>query len=471
MQHNIIIDSDSYKVSHEALAPKIEGAYSYFESRGGEFDYTVFFGLQALLQQYLIGKVVTQDRLEEADRIISAHMPGNDYFNRAGWQHIIDDHGGHLPLRIKAAPEGSVIPISNILMSVKSTCERCAWVVNYIETLLSRVWYPSTVATLSRFTKEIINRYWTETVGHTEGTGFSLHDFGSRGVSSAESAAIGGTAHLVTALGTDTMVALKFAEEFYAANIETLGFSIPASEHSCATALGPDGEEEVFKAMVDRIPAGLLSVVADSYDIYNFVDYIVGQKYRDKILAREGTLIVRPDSTTDRHPEPEAEMVWILESLWANFGGETNDLGYRVLNPKVAAIWGDGITPAGIQRILEAMKEAGFAASNCAFGMGGGLLQKVNRDTARFAYKSSAQKRDGLWHDVWKKPQASKAFAKTSKRGRLSLIPFDGSVTTVSEANHPDDLLQTVFEDGEIVKRYTFDEVRANAALKSPVVA
>lgn len=465
MNHNLILDSDSYKVSHKALSPDIEGAYSYFESRGGAFDYTVFFGLQALLQQYLAGEVVTQAKLDEAERVISAHMPGNDFFNREGWQHIIDDHGGRLPLRIKAVPEGSVIPTSNILMSVESTCSRCAWVVNYTETFLSRVWYPCTVATLSRTTKETINQYWVETVGHTDGTAFSHHDFGSRGVSSAESAAIGGAAHLVIAKGTDTMVALPFLLEHYAADLDDLAFSIPASEHSCATALGPDGEADVLAAMLDRVPTGLISVVADSYDVYHFVDHLVGERFKEKILARDGTLIVRPDSVTDLHPNPADEMVWILESLWKNFGGTTNELGYRVLNPKVAAIWGDGLDKEGIRSILEAMKSAGFAASNCAFGQGGGLLQRVDRDTARFAYKSSAQKRNGQWHDVWKQPQASKAFSKQSKKGRLSLVEYEGKLITISQPDHPNDILQEVFCDGELTTHCTFAEVRERATL------
>ena len=239
------------------------------------------------------------------------------------------------------------------------------------------------------------------------------------------------------------------------------------TEHSVMTALGEDGEEDVVRRLLETYPTGILSVVADSYDYYHFVSECVGSLFYDDIIRRDGVFVVRPDSVTPEHPTPESLILWTLETLWGHYGGVTNEQGFKVLNPHVRILWGDGIDAAGIERILDEACNHGFAASNLVFGMGGGLLQKVNRDTQRFAFKSSAQKRDGVWHDVFKKPLS---LDKASKPGRLSLIPFDGGVTTVAEPDHHDDLLREVFKDGVMLNMSTFDEVRSRAAVSMPSV-
>jgi nicotinamide phosphoribosyltransferase len=233
------------------------------------------------------------------------------------------------------------------------------------------------------------------------------------------------------------------------------------------TARGREGEMDVVDQLLDEYTEGILSVVADSYNVYNFVDQL-GTRFRERVLAREGgPFVVRPDSITDQDRTPESLVVTLSHSLWHYFGGETNAKGYRVLNPAVRILWGDGINPDGIEKILGRAAEAGFSAENYVFGMGGGLLQKVNRDTQRFAFKASAIKRNGEWHDVQKQPlDASKA----SKKGRLKLTrDLEGDYATES-INEPvfshvdvDDVLQTVFEDGELKNELTFDEVRKNA--------
>lgn len=464
MNKNICLTTDSYKLNHWDQYPAgTEKVYSYFECRkGAKFAETPFFGLQYIIKNHLEGVVVTREKIENAAKLCKAHFGDEKYFNREGWEYILNSHGGKLPVVIKAVEEGTVVPINNVLMTIENTDNNCFWLTNFLETILSQVWYPITVASLSREVKVTLNEYFTLT---SDGglLNFGLHDFGFRGASSWESAGIGGAAHLINFLGTDTVVAMEIAVNYYNADLNGLAFSVAATEHSVMTALGKNGEEQVVENLLNEYPTGILSVVSDSYDIYNFVSNIVGTKFKDRILARDGVFVVRPDSITPTHPTPEEEMVWIMENLWANIGGTINSKGYKVIDPSVRVLWGDGIDLEGIKKILYAVTKAGFATENIAcFGMGGGLLQKVNRDTQRCAFKCSAQYRDGQWYDIQKNP---KDVSKASKKGKLKLIKVDGEFETVGENDPGEDYLKVVFYNGVLVNEVDFATVRKNAAL------
>ena len=464
MNKNICLTTDSYKLNHWNQYPAgTEKVYSYFECRkGAKFAETPFFGLQYIIKNHLEGVVVTREKIENAAKLCKAHFGSEKYFNREGWEYILNSHGGKLPIVIKAVEEGTVVPINNVLMTIENTDNKCFWLTNFLETILSQVWYPITVASLSREVKINIKEYLDLT---SDGglLNFGLQDFGFRGASSWESAGIGGAAHLINFLGTDTVVAMEVAVNYYNANLDNLAFSVPATEHSVMTALGKDGEEQVVENLLNEYPTGILSVVSDSYDIYNFVSNIVGTKFKDRILARDGVFVVRPDSITPTHPTPEAEMVWIMDTLWNHFGGTLNKKGYKVINPCVRVLWGDGIDIDGIKKILYAITMVGFATENIAcFGMGGGLLQKVNRDTQRCAFKCSAQYRNGQWYDIQKNP---KDVSKASKKGKLKLIKIYGEFETVGENDPGEDYLKVVFENGVLVKEIDFDTVRKNVAL------
>ena len=464
---NPILATDSYKIGHAAMYPEGTTAiYSYFEARkGAALPETVFFGLQALLDRFLT-QPVTQADLDEAVELTNAHF-GAPLLNVEGWQRIIDVHGGKLPLRIKAVPEGTVVPINNVMMTVENTDPELPWLTNFVESLLTHVWYPSTVASVSRSVKQVMAKYLDVTAENRDALTFMLHDFGYRGVSSHESAEMGGAGHLLNFRGTDTLPAMTMLLDHYDADLADLAFSVPATEHSVMTALGERGEPGVISQLLANYPTGILSVVADSYDYYRFVDEFVGVVFREQILAREGRFVVRPDSVTKDHPTPEALVEWTLHSLWRTIGGTTNSKGYKVLDDHVRVLWGDGIGPAGIERIMEVATAAGFSVENLVFGMGGGLLQKINRDTQRFAFKCSARRDENGWHDVWKKPLD---ISKASKAGRMSLIPYDHSVTTVAWPNAAEDLLQVVFENGEVVSRSTLAEARERAEVKAPAL-
>lgn len=498
---NILFMTDSYKVSHaQQYLPNTTNVYSYFESRkGAENDETVFVGLQYILKEYLEGQVITQEKIDEAEFLYGIHF-GTDIFNKAGFEYILNNHGGVLPIRIKAVPEGTPVTVSNILMSIEVLDEQCNWVMgwlsNFLETILTHVWYPSTVATRSREIKKVIYANLVKSCETPDlALPFCLHDFGCRGVSSMESAGIGGMGHLVNFCGTDTVQAMVFARDYYYADLKTLAFSVPASEHSVATSAGPDGEYDYLLRMIRKYPNGIVSIVADSYNISRFIkEYMRDAK--DEIIERwkNGTsplnrVVVRPDSPRWEGDTPHAQIAWILETLWDIFGGTINSKGYRVLHPAVGVIYGDGLSKneiCGIYNYVtnhnnfgntkyaylgnhvdntdQGERAKGFDCSSIVVGQGGGLLQKVNRDTQRFAFKCSAQKRDGIWYDVSKNPLDK---TKASKAGRLALIKEDGQYQTVriEELNGRKDLLETVFENGKLVKEYTFEQVRENAKL------
>jgi nicotinamide phosphoribosyltransferase len=444
-----ILRTDSYKVSHFKQYPEgTTNIYSYLESRGGVFPETVFFGLNYYLKEYL-SKPVTMADVDRAEARITKHL-GPNSFNRAGWERIVNVHNGFLPVRIKAVPEGTVVPTRNVLMTLENTDPELPWVTNYVETLLLKVWYPITVATLSREIKKVVRKYLEET-GDVGGLDFKLHDFGYRGVSSEESAAIGGMAHLVNFKGTDTMIALEASEAYYGEDMA--GFSIPAAEHSTITAWGEEFEYEAYENMIKQFGQGALyAVVSDSYNIYNACENIWGTMLVEKVKAAPGILVVRPDSGV-----PHEVVRQITEILGNKFGYTVNEKGYKVLN-HVRVIQGDGINQDEIVRILEALKIRGWSADNVAFGMGGALLQQCNRDTQKFAIKASSMVRNGKIKDVYKAPVTDNG--KRSKRGRLKLVRNEGILETVDSHQPGADVLQTVWENGKLLIDPTFNDIR-----------
>lgn len=465
--NNFIFKTDSYKLGHWSQYPEgTEGVYSYLEARkGAEFDHTVFVGLEPILKS-IAGIKIGYAEIAEAKRLAAIHF-GNDYsFNEEGWMHIWKECDGMLPVRIKAVPEGSVIPTGNVLMTIENTDPKCFWLTNALESLLLHVWYPTTVASLSYAVKQDLKVALERTGCSLDGLPFMLHDFGYRSATTDEAAAIGGLGHLVNFLGTDTLPALLLAIDAYAADPNTLAFSVPATEHSVMTADGRSGEMNQVARLLKQNPTGIISCVADSYNIYQFVENL--KMFKVDILKRDGKFVVRPDSTTLEHPTPGSLVVDLLGRMERIFGATENEAGFKTLNPKVGMIWGDGIDRKGINLILGEMALHGWAADNLVFGMGGGLLQKVHRDTQRFAVKCSAQRRGERWIDVQKDPLDS---GKKSKAGRLKLIKGQGGWATVREMDpmyindmaFPDQLVLR-FENGRIYNSPTFDEVRARAA-------
>lgn len=296
------------------------------------------------------------------------------------------------------------------------------------------------------------------TDGTDAGVDFSLHDFGARGASSYETAAIGVAAHLVNAKGTDTVPALIALRNVYGADMA--GYSIPATEHTIMTAEGPEGELAVMERLLRAHPTGLLAVVSDSYDLMRAVREYWGKALRAQILARDGTLVVRPDSGDPIEIVPD-----VIEALMGAFGATTTPTGYRLLPPQIRVIQGDGITRFTIPKILEAMEARGLAAGNLAFGIGGGLLQQVSRDTFGYAMKTNALCVNGAWRDTFKDPVTAKG-SKTSAKGRQGAFATGtGLVARRAEAIPAGyDALRPVFENGRLLNVQHIDTVRERAA-------
>ena len=473
---NFILLTDSYKINHGDMYPEgTEYVYSYFEARNGaEFPATQLFGLQRLLKKYFKGKVITKKMIKKAKKKLCVHFGGKEFFDDKKWTELLEDHGGKLPIEIRAVAEGAVIPNSNVLFVIVNTDPKYFWLVSHVETLLTHVWFTSTIATKGHVFKKMLNKYAEKTsmVPAEFFVPFLIHDFGFRGTSSLESAESGGLAHLVNFKGTDTLPALWEGQKYYNANLETLGFSVVASEHSVATSEG-----EKFDRLLKFYPNGILSMVADSYNITRFVSEYI-RKRRDAIIARyeNGTaqlnrLVIRPDSPRFKGDTPQDQVLWIYQELDDIFGHTVNDKGYKVLHPAVGVLYGDGLADHEIEEIYKTLEENEYSIENCVVGQGGGLLQKVNRDTQRFAFKCSAQCRNGEWHTVQKNPLDQ---SKASKAGRMKLVwmtndagVMDYSTLTETHPLYHDhqDLLTPIFRNGKMLKEWTFDEIRKNGEL------
>ena len=459
---NPILNTDSYKASHYLqYPPEASAMFSYIESRGGRYDRTLFFGLQMVIKEYLC-RPITPAMIDQAKAFFTAH---GEPFNEAGWRYIVEHHNGYLPVRIRAVPEGSVVPTHNVLVTVECDDPEVFWLASYLETMLLRVWYPITVATQSWYLRNTIRAYLEKSSDDLTQLPFKLHDFGARGVSSAESAAIGGSAHLVSFMGSDTVLGVVAANHYY--NEPMAAFSVPAAEHSTITSWGRERETDAFRNMIAKFgkPGAIVSVVSDSYDLFAALE-VWGTTLKQAVLDSGGTLVIRPDSG-----DPLTIVLQTMRALEASFGSTVNGKGRRVLN-NVRVIQGDGVNPESIEAILAAMDEAGFAADNIVFGMGGALLQQINRDTQRFAMKCSAIRLGDEWHDVRKDPVTD--AGKRSMKGRLTLLvnrhtgeyrtatlPVEWNDRTVE--GDWDEALVTVFDSGKLLVDAAFSEIRKRA--------
>lgn len=458
MQNNPILMSDSYKYGHNLMLRKgTETVYSYGEARGSvdpSITKTVFFGLQVYMMENL-SKPVTMEDVEEAKEIIEAHgLP----FNYDDWVYIVEEYGGFLPIEIEAVKEGTLVGLSNVLYQIHNTDPRLPWLPAFVETsLLRAIWYPTTVATNSYMIKQDMIAYAKKSGSDIEGINFKLHDFGARGVSSSESAMIGGMGHLINFMGTDTVEAIVGARRYYDEPIA--GFSIPASEHSIMTLEGQENESVIIGDILDRFakPDKMVAIVADSYNIDNAVKNIFGGEYRDQIQQSGATVIVRPDSG-----DPTQVPIEVIQGLMSRFGYTTNKKGYDTLPPYIRVIQGDGIVRSSIQEILSNMDKNCLTLDNLAFGMGGGLLQQVNRDTFKFAQKTSYAVIDGVGRNVYKDPVGDSG--KVSKKGIQGLYKVNSEFVTLDRNTVWDgtgqNYLEPVFRNGEILRKQTFAEIR-----------
>ena len=461
-QTNPILATDSYKESHPyQYPPNTTELLTYIESRGGPTDGMIFFGAQMLAED-LASVTVTTELIDHAENFVNNHI-GPGIFHRKGWELIRDKYNGKIALEIRAAREGLYIPNHNVMVTVRSTDPELFWLTSWAETqVLRAIWYPSTVATVSNSIKKVIYQYLLDTSDDADGQiNFKLHDFGARGVSSAESAGIGGAAHLVNFMGSDTMEGVQYANHYY--NSPMAAFSIPAAEHSTITSWGKEHEVDAYRNMLKTFakPGSLVAVVSDSYDLFNAIDKLWGDTLKQEVIDSGATIVIRPDSGN-----PSQIVLQSLIGLEEAFGSTVNSKGYRVLN-NVRVIQGDGINIDSIKEILSVATAADYSADNIAFGMGGALLQQPNRDTYKFANKLCLAKIDGKYVNVFKDPVTDPG--KRSKSGDLDLVKFGHGLMTIDRLvnhgsiglNNAPSELQLVYKNGVQYNRTTLDEIRA----------
>jgi nicotinamide phosphoribosyltransferase len=448
---NIIINTDNYKHCHYSLYPRgTEYVSSYIESRGGEFPVTMFVGLQAFIREYLMHPIT----LEDIDEAEFTEREQGMHFNRDNWLGILNDHGGYLPVEIEAVPEGTVLPIKNVLVQVINTDPKYWWATSFFETALLRaVWYPTTVGTISWLAKQQVKQAFKQTSDNGHLVRHILHDYGARGVSSMESAGLGGLAHLVNFSQSDTVPGILAAKKYY--NAVDPSNSGPNSEHAGFCAWGRENEAAAMRNMLELYAEnGVALLLTDTYDHENAVKNIIGGELKEMVESFPGLVGIRPDSG-DVVQVTADTTEWLMDA----FGYTTNSKGYKVLPDFVRVVQGDGVRRDSLPKVFIELERRGLSAENAVFGMGGGLLQHCNRDTMEFGMKANAACVNGEWRSISKSPVYDSM--KVSKAGRLALQYIDGDYRTVPRDSIPpeENVLAPVFRNGQLLKKWDFAEL------------
>ena len=431
--YNLILDADSYKPSHFNMYPEGTTAqYAYGESRRtGET--IVPFGFQMSIKKHFLTPITMED-INEAEELLTAH---GEPFNRDGWERILNVHGGFLPITIKCIREGTPVASRTPIYTIESNDEELFWLPSYIESMWQRsVWYPTTIASNGLKNYRILQKSYNRTSDKLTNLPFSLHDFGARGVSSRETSEIGGLAHLLYFRGTDNIVALQAARKYYNENMA--GFSIRATEHSIQCAYGKNNQLDYIGNIINSCKDGeTVSIVLDGYDIYRDTEALCIH-FKHIIQDKNLHVVVRPDSGNPFDIIPK-----LLNVMDYHFGHVVNQKGYKTLN-NVSLIQGDGIDSDTMGGLCAMLQNQGYAAETLVYGSGGGLLQKVNRDTYSFAQKTSAMKINGKWVDTVKDPITDSG--KRSKGGRFDDVG-----------------LVTYYENGKLLIDESLDIIRMRA--------
>lgn len=487
-----LIHNDFYKQGHYRMyPPNTQRVYSNLTARKSRVEginTVVFFGLQYFIKEYLMfqwDKNFFQKPWDEVERKylrMINHTLGKGAVDTA---HIKKLHElGYLPLSIKALPEGVSVSIRTPCVTITNTVDHAYWLVNYLESIWSCVtWQAVTSATIAKEFRRVLNEYAMETVGDTSFCQWQGHDFSFRGMNGLEAACTSGAAHLLSFTGTDTIPAIEFLENYYNADVEKelVGASVPATEHAVMCFGGKEGELETFIRLLDTFPEGILSVVSDTWSLPNVVCDIL-PKLKDKIQARKGKLVIRPDSFwTDPvdclcgfggyHPQmeklnrSEKEMVrkGLIESLWDIFGGTISPKGYKILSPCIGSIYGDSITIDRASKISFRLKEKGFASINSVYGVGSFTYQLNTRDTFGLAIKATYGVVDGNPIEVFKDPVTDDGMKKSAK-GLIRVDLVDGNYSykdcaTLDEENQGE--LKEVFRNGKLLIDHKLSEIRA----------
>ena len=463
------------------IPAKTQRVYSNWTCRGSRIpgcDSAVTFG-----QQYFAGRYLEEEFgkffAEPVDKALAKYKRRVDGYlgpNDIGTKHIGDLHDlGYLPLNFASLPEGTSVPLRVPMMTFENTIDEFFWLTNYMESLMSCVlWMPITSATRAREIRKVLDAASEKTGAPAWFTDWQGHDFSFRGMAGVEAAQLSGAGHLLYFTGTDTIPALDLIEDYYGVpEGYLLGGSVAATEHSVMCAGGEEGERETFERLLDLYPTGILSVVSDTWDLWNVITKTL-PALKEKIMARAGKLVIRPDSGNPadilcgdpKAPPGSPAAAGVIELLWQVFGGTYNEKGFKQLDEHIGCIYGDAISKERAEEILGRLANRGFASSNIVFGVGSYTYQFNTRDTLGQAMKATSVEIDGVRKSIFKKP-ATDDGVKNSARGRLAVAKSEsGLLYVIEDANRQqeeDSLIRPFWRDGKFLVRETFDVVRARA--------
>ncbi|WP_196895673.1 nicotinate phosphoribosyltransferase [Aureivirga marina] len=482
---NPLLLTDGYKLGHHRQYPeKTTLVYSNWtprKSRMKGIEEVVFFGLQYFIKEYLIDQFNQnffqrnrEEVLKEYKDYVDAYL--NEDYDISHIEKLYDL--GYLPIEIKALEEGTAVPIRTPMFTMKNTIPEFYWLTNYLETLISNsIWLPCNSATIAKKYHEILHKYALETnPNEIDFVTWQGHDFSMRGMAGKDASILSGMAHSIYFSGSDTLP-VSYALKKYYQKENAIG-SVNATEHSVMCAGNKENELETFQRLLEIYPEGILSIVSDTWDLWKVISEFL-PKLKKEILERDGKVVIRPDSGDpvliicgNLESEEEMERKGVIELLWEIFGGEINEKGYKVLHPKIGAIYGDSITLDRAEEICKRLKEKGFASTNIVLGIGSFTYQYNTRDTFGFAMKTTYVEVNGEKRNIFKDPITDNGTKKSAK-GLLKIYKENGKICfkdACTEEEEKEGLLETVFKDGVLVKEMTLDEIRCNVLEKTVLI-
>jgi nicotinamide phosphoribosyltransferase len=482
---NPLFLTDGYKTGHHQQYPKgTTLVYSNFTPRSNKYApagcaHVVSFGQQMVMQQIheaFEKEFFSKPKDEvcgEMKRELSMYL-GTDY-DVSHFEFLHDL--GYLPIEVKALPEGSLVPMKVPVLTIYNTHPDFYWITNYLETIISNLlWKPMTSATIAHEYRKVLTK-WQEKTDAERGwfIDWQGHDFSMRGMDSVDAVISSGLGHLTSFSGTDSLPAIYGARKHYGAT-EFVGGSVNATEHSVMCAGGKEDEVETFRRLLETYPTGILSVVSDTWDLWKVcTEHLVTLK--EEILARDGKLVIRPDSGDpvdilcgkfNDKGEPVSKYrnipidKGVIELLWDVFGGTVNEQGYKVLDPHIGAIYGDSITIARADEICARLEAKGFASTNVVLGIGSFTYQYNTRDTFGFAMKATYVEVNDEGREIFKDPITDDG-TKKSATGLLHVTKANNEymlVDKVSWAEEAGGELQSIYYDGEFENQTTLTEIK-----------
>lgn len=502
-------------------------------------DSVVFFGLTYFIKDFLLEEFNRTFFSQPKEQALAKYKRRVDnYLGKHGitFEHIEALHDlGYVPVRIKALPEGALVKCGVPVLTITNTLPDFYWVPNFLETIIStELWGMSTSATIAFNYRLLFDSWAMKTVGNTEfSSTFQAHDFSARGLYGRHAGAMSGAAHLTAFRGSDTLYAIDFLEEYYNADSdkELVAASVAATEHSVMCMGTKEDEQETFRRLIqDVYPDGIISIVSDTWDLWQVLTKFM-PNLKATVMERDGKVVIRPDSgdpakiltgyTNDElliengkyytfttqavtkrmkaeadapgysgggfslpyvdtvkvkdREISDAERKGVVELLWEVFGGTTNGLGYKELDPHIGTIYGDSITLTRADEICSRLAAKGFATTNWVAGVGSFTYQFNTRDTFGWAIKATygelsierdtpgAEAQVGIEkREIFKDPITDDG-TKKSARGLLRVELENGEYVLYdqqSEEQEGQGELKTIYENGKLIKDTSLAEVR-----------